>query len=101
MMPHPTIWKEGKSTPDRMPTSFLEKLNRTPETQIIWERLPRGLRCRLLVWIDCLYFPCEDSMRPSKVVWFVDQRTDRDWRADWPLPEREMELLILHLCAVV
>jgi hypothetical protein len=100
-MPRSASWQAGKSTQNRMPTSFLAKLNRTPEAQILWERLPRGLRCRLLVWIDCLYFPSEDSMRPRKVVWFVDQRTDRDWRIDWPVPEHEMELLILHLCTVV
>ena len=81
-----------------MPTWLLATLTRTPEAQFLWERLPGRLRCRLLVWIDCLYFPSQESMTPRKVVWFVDQRTDRDWRVDWPVPEPDIDLLIVQLC---
>jgi hypothetical protein len=49
----------GQSSPDRMPTRLLAKLKRTPEAQVLWKRLPEGLRRQLLVWIDCLYFPSE------------------------------------------
>jgi hypothetical protein len=84
-----------------MPKGLLAQLKRTPEEQVLWERLPKGLRRRLLVWIDCLYFPSEESMTPRKVVWFVDQRTDRDWRVDWPVPEPCIDLLIVQLCLIV
>jgi hypothetical protein len=90
-----------QSSPDRMPTRLLAKLKRTPDAQVLWKRLPEGLRCQLLVWIDCLYFPSEESMTPRKVVWFVDQRTDRDWRVDWPVPESDIDKLIAHLCVLV
>jgi hypothetical protein len=88
----------GLSTSDRMPTLLLRQVTRTSEEQRVWQQLPEGLRRRLLVWIDCLYFPSQKSTTPRKVVWFVDQWTDRDWRVDWPVPD--IDLLIVHLCAV-
>jgi hypothetical protein len=84
-----------------MPTCLLEKLGRTPEAQVLWERFPRAVRCRLLVWIDCLYFPSQEGMTPRKVVWFVDRQTDRDWRVDWPIPEADIDLLISYFCTLV
>src|SRR4051812_3249936 len=91
----------GRSTSDRMPTSLLRQVARTLEEQLIWQKLPRVLRCRLLIWIDCLYFPSEESATPHTVVWFVDQQTDRDWRLDWLMLEPDIDLLIAHLCTVV
>lgn len=91
----------GQSTSDHIPKGLLAQLRRTPEAQVLWERLPKGLQRRLLVWIDCLYFSAEESMTPRTVVWFVDQQTDRDWRVDWPVPEPDIDLLIAHLCVSV
>jgi hypothetical protein len=85
----------GLSTPDRMPTRLLAQIKRTPEAQAIWEQLPEGMRARVLVWIDCLYFPSEESTTSRKVVWFVDQWTDRDWRVDWPVSDTVIPYLCL------
>ena len=76
------------ANPARMPTCFLAKLRRTTEEQAIWEQLPEGLRRDIMVWIDPLYFRCDDSMKPCTVVWFVNQRTDDDLCMCLPLNGR-------------
>jgi hypothetical protein len=71
---------------------FLVKLKRSAEAQTLWEELPERLRDRVLVWIACLHFSSEDAV-PRKVVWFVDQWTDRAWHMDWPVPDTAIPYL--------